>query len=793
MLASHNDTEPQRPAAILHILLRDGSVIDRNLVSEETKIGKGPLNDIILADASVSSTHAMISYADGVYSLSDLGSRNGTILNDARVTEPRTLQHGDLIKMGHCTLTFRLKDASDTLSMTQTQILDPTEPPPPPTPPPVPKPPAINEDVLRSALISSGLVAQAEVERSRGTGAKGRRLCRALLEEKLVSEIGLRDLMSRTFNIPPVELKTMDVDASAAAALRLQFLREKLVCPVVGQSNDQLLIAMADPTDKATIDEVERITRKKASLRLAVPSEIAAQLDNHFTPRLIGVTPAGEKIEATLNQVETDIGKASHNRLVISDPTVSNTHAIVIVRDGGYNIVDLGSSNGTFINGQSLGNNAHTLQHGDKIQLGQVVLTFRNPAETTENKTTHLSLEALEEVRRRAHLQPASGGRAAPFGRDTLEPNGAPQPSTIPTFEEEEKKGKKKKKKEDDRIKAALVNSTSRILATVLSAVLTIVIAVYIMRGPTPSTQTGTGQTTGTSTSTGHNLVPSGSWKGFNTGLFGAALEASGVAYAPGSNGVLLVSDNREGEVLWMQLDEDGKQVGSIKPVPLGASFVDPEAITYGNSYFYLVTSQSEPKNGAKNALIRFDFNSETQSLRSPAEIVSDFRTFLLSNVPDIASLGAPSGVEGGLNIEGIAWDPNNERLLLGLRSPLIGNQAVLIPLKLRNPRGPFRLDNLRVDDPRVIVLSLNGHGVRDITYDTRLKNFLIISGAPENVQKTDFVLWEWNGQPDSKPLRLMTLDDKVKPEGLTSLTINNQSFIFVVSDAGSYLKINYQ
>ncbi|MCI0662020.1 MAG: DUF3616 domain-containing protein, partial [Acidobacteria bacterium] len=304
---------------------------------------------------------------------------------------------------------------------------------------------------------------------------------------------------------------------------------------------------------------------------------------------------------------------------------------------------------------------------------------------------------------------------------------------------------------------------------------------------------TGTGQTTGTSTSTGHNLVPSGSWKGFNTGLFGAALEASGVAYAPGSNGVLLVSDNREGEVLWMQLDEDGKQVGSIKPVPLGASFVDPEAITYGNSYFYLVTSQSEPKNGAKNALIRFDFNSETQSLRSPAEIVSDFRTFLLSNVPDIASLGAPSGVEGGLNIEGIAWDPNNERLLLGLRSPLIGNQAVLIPLKLRNPRGPFRLDNLRVDDPRVIVLSLNGHGVRDITYDTRLKNFLIISGAPENVQKTDFVLWEWNGQPDSKPLRLMTLDDKVKPEGLTSLTINNQSFIFVVSDAGSYLKINYQ
>src|SRR5262249_2833200 len=156
-------------------------------------------------------------------------------------------------------------------------IMGVTGAPLPPPAPPTPKPAALTEDALAAALVSSGLVAQGEVERLRAPQARGRRLYRALIEERLATEIELRDLMSRTFNIPPVELKTMDVDASVAASLRPQFLRERLVCPVVMQ-HDRLALAVADPTDGATIDEAERVTRKKASLRLATPSEIAAHL-----------------------------------------------------------------------------------------------------------------------------------------------------------------------------------------------------------------------------------------------------------------------------------------------------------------------------------------------------------------------------------------------------------------------------------------------------------------------------------------------------------------------------------
>lgn len=241
-----------------------------------------------------------------------------------------------------------------------------------------------------------------------------------------------------------------------------------------------------------------------------------------------------------------------------------------------------------------------------------------------------------------------------------------------------------------------------------------------------------------------------------------------------------------------MQLDDQGKQVGQLKPVPLGVNFKDPEAITYGNSYYYLVTSQSDPKDGAQNSIIRFDFNQETRAIRGQAEVISDLRAFLLSNVSEIALPGAPPGMQGGLNIEGLAWDPNNERLLLGLRSPLIGNQAVLIPLKLKDPRGPFKLENIKIDEPRVIYLPLEGHGLRDISYDTRLKNFLIVSGAPETSPKTDFGLWEWSGQNDARPTKIMVLDAEKKPEGVSAVTINGRSYLFITGDSGSYLKLDY-
>lgn len=787
--------------ATLHIATREGAAMERELTRPDTRIGKGPDNELILGDAAVSTNHALIRYDGQKHTLIDVGSRNGTFHNETRLTDPRELKSGDVIKLGHCVLTFRSAASASnqqTVTLSATEILGASAVPPPPPAPPTPNaPPLPSEDTVARALVHSKIVAQAEVDKAQ-KNARGRRLYRALLEEKVVTELGLRDLMSRTFNLQLVDMRAAELDLGMAQKLKPQFLREKLMAPLTGQPSE-LLLAVADPTDQAALEVIKKQAGKPLSLRLATASEIAAQLDKQFVPRLIGVLPSGEKLEIPVNQQEIAIGKASHNKVVLNDPTVSGTHAALIARDGGFSIVDLGSSNGTFVNGTRITNEAWTLQHGDKLQLGKVLLTFRNPAETVESKTAKLSLEALEEIRRRAGLMAATtaGGTVPPPHAVAAGVGAAAAANATTTpIEDEEKAEKKRRKKEKEKDKSSWANASnlSRIVAQVLSALIGLGGLLWVVnRQSAPADPGKSGGANGGASGSSVRLVET-TWTGFSVGLFGKKPEASGAIAVPGGNGLLIVDDGRKNELLWMPLDETGKQAGDLKPVPLNVSFIDAEAITYGNSYFYVVTSQSDPNKAESNTLMRFAFDPQTQTMRgAQAEIVSDLRGFLLKNVPEISAKGAAAGLDGGLNIEGMAYDPNHERLLLGLRSPFVGSQAVLVPLKLINPQMPLSTNNLQVDQPSVITLGLGGQGVRDITYDAHLKTFLIISGAPETEKKTDFGLWEWGGNATDQPRRISELNEKYKPEGITGATLNGQNFVIVVGDAGSYLKLDYK
>jgi pSer/pThr/pTyr-binding forkhead associated (FHA) protein len=54
----------------------------------------------------VSRQHALIEWTGDRYLLADLGSRNGTYLNDERVIGTRPLGNGDAITIGDCQLRF---------------------------------------------------------------------------------------------------------------------------------------------------------------------------------------------------------------------------------------------------------------------------------------------------------------------------------------------------------------------------------------------------------------------------------------------------------------------------------------------------------------------------------------------------------------------------------------------------------------------------------------------------------------------------------------------------------------
>ena len=66
-------------------------------------------------DPELSREHARISVSDGVLVIEDLGSRNGTFVNDKRIEASTELQDGDRIKLGSSTLTFEQLDPHRTV------------------------------------------------------------------------------------------------------------------------------------------------------------------------------------------------------------------------------------------------------------------------------------------------------------------------------------------------------------------------------------------------------------------------------------------------------------------------------------------------------------------------------------------------------------------------------------------------------------------------------------------------------------------------------------------------------
>jgi pSer/pThr/pTyr-binding forkhead associated (FHA) protein len=389
--------------AVLRIVLPSSDVFDRELKKLETQIGKGPRNDIVIADPAVSTSHAVLRAENGGYTITDIGSRNGTSVNGKRITSTEKLNHGDVIGMGVTKLTFRYADYSETGVIQMPDITAITQSAPLP----------LTEESLAYAVVGEGLLSQMQVSTLRGSGAKGRRLYRAIVEEKLVDEEKLRDVMARVFHIPSINLRDASIEETLIAKFPIKLAQDAWVFPVA-ETAQQLTLAVADPTHTQAVNEVKGRVKPMVELRLATASEIRGQAERHYGPKLVGVLPNGDKVEYPLNRHETEVGKAAHNHIVLTDPTVSNTHAIILNRDGGYSIVDLGSRNGTFVNGERLTTHARTLKHGDSIQMGQTVWTFRNALETPENVTAILSPQALEEVRRRAGF--GNSSEATPNG-----------------------------------------------------------------------------------------------------------------------------------------------------------------------------------------------------------------------------------------------------------------------------------------------------------------------------------------------------------------------------------------
>jgi pSer/pThr/pTyr-binding forkhead associated (FHA) protein len=85
----------------------DGKKLGSYRLSDPMRIGRADGSEIHLDDTYVSQAHARLFGRNGSWFVEDLGSTNGTYLNQQRVTSPSELHPGDTLKIGKSILEIR--------------------------------------------------------------------------------------------------------------------------------------------------------------------------------------------------------------------------------------------------------------------------------------------------------------------------------------------------------------------------------------------------------------------------------------------------------------------------------------------------------------------------------------------------------------------------------------------------------------------------------------------------------------------------------------------------------------
>jgi uncharacterized protein YkwD len=103
------------------------------------------------------------------------------------------------------------------------------------------------------------------------------------------------------------------------------------------------------------------------------PAGVSADL------RLVPIDPTAAR-ELALGREEISVGSAPDNKLVLAGTTVSRHHAVLARNGREYRVTDLGSTNGTYVNGRRIRDSA-TVRSGDEIRFGAASYVLRDLAD----------------------------------------------------------------------------------------------------------------------------------------------------------------------------------------------------------------------------------------------------------------------------------------------------------------------------------------------------------------------------------------------------------------------------
>lgn len=105
-------------------------------------------------------------------------------------------------------------------------------------------------------------------------------------------------------------------------------------------------------------------------------------MNQGLSPYLLLKTDSGHRQLSLTDGNCWTVGRGDDNQFVVKDRCISRNHAMIQLTDvGDYYLIDLGSSNGTFVNGRRVSIPV-TIQDGDTVTFGQTEFQFHCPRAT---------------------------------------------------------------------------------------------------------------------------------------------------------------------------------------------------------------------------------------------------------------------------------------------------------------------------------------------------------------------------------------------------------------------------
>ncbi len=119
-------------------------------------------------------------------------------------------------------------------------------------------------------------------------------------------------------------------------------------------------MSRAEPTDDAT--------------RIRATSDPTQKIPVRYRASIVVLRGHAEGMEYPLTGATTIIGRDKTADIVVKDSLVSRQHAAIVYTDTGFVVKDLGSTNGTILNGKTVGQSP--IANRDKVSIGDTTIQF---------------------------------------------------------------------------------------------------------------------------------------------------------------------------------------------------------------------------------------------------------------------------------------------------------------------------------------------------------------------------------------------------------------------------------